>query len=141
MGETGPTFGRRTTRLHLFVSSPGDCSAERTLVEEVVADVNRSAAAEQAAIEIKVLRWENLPPGETQGLDYQGRIGGKPFDGSDGTDINVIIALLDPDLTFHDRAHAWWAQNQSEGWASCPITENGAAVISLVSLAKMNPLP
>jgi trigger factor len=24
-------------------------------------------------------------------IDYQGRIGGKPFDGSDGTDINVII--------------------------------------------------
>jgi trigger factor len=24
-------------------------------------------------------------------IDYQGRIGGKPFDGSDGTDVNVII--------------------------------------------------
>lgn len=24
-------------------------------------------------------------------IDYQGRIGGKPFDGSDGTDINVVI--------------------------------------------------
>ena len=44
-------------------------------------------------------------------------------------DINVIIALLDPDHTFHDRAHAWWAQNQSEGWASCPITENGVVRI------------
>jgi toxin-antitoxin system PIN domain toxin len=44
-------------------------------------------------------------------------------------DINVIIALLDPDHTFHDRAHAWWAQNQAEGWASCPITENGVVRI------------
>lgn len=44
-------------------------------------------------------------------------------------DINVIIALLDPDHTFHDRAHAWWANNQSHGWASCPITENGVVRI------------
>lgn len=43
-------------------------------MEAVVADVNRSAAAQQAGIEIKVLRWENLPPGETEQLDYQGRI-------------------------------------------------------------------
>ena len=44
-------------------------------------------------------------------------------------DINVFIALLDPDHTFHNRAHAWWAANQSEGWASCPITENGVVRI------------
>jgi hypothetical protein len=24
-------------------------------------------------------------------------------------DINVVIALLDPDHAFHERAHAWWA--------------------------------
>ena len=30
---------------------------------------------------------------------------------------------------FHDRAHAWWAQNQAAGWASCPITENGVVRI------------
>jgi uncharacterized protein len=44
-------------------------------------------------------------------------------------DINIIIALLDPDHTFHDRAHTWWAQNQSQGWATCPITENGVVRI------------
>jgi uncharacterized protein len=44
-------------------------------------------------------------------------------------DINVIIALLDPDHTFHERAHAWWAESQAEGWASCPITENGVVRI------------
>jgi hypothetical protein len=65
---------RRRTRLHLFVSSPGDCAVERDLVETIVTDVNGSAAAQQAGIEIKVLRWENLPPGETEQLDYQGRI-------------------------------------------------------------------
>jgi uncharacterized protein len=40
-------------------------------------------------------------------------------------DINVIIALLDSDHAFHERAHAWWAENHGAGWASCPLTENG----------------
>src|SRR4051812_18949707 len=40
-------------------------------------------------------------------------------------DVNVVIALLDPDHAFHERAHQWWARNAKAGWASCPITENG----------------
>jgi toxin-antitoxin system PIN domain toxin len=44
-------------------------------------------------------------------------------------DVNVIIALLDPDHAFHERAHAWWAANQNHGWASCPLTENGVVRI------------
>jgi toxin-antitoxin system PIN domain toxin len=40
-------------------------------------------------------------------------------------DINVLIALLDPDHAFHVRAHSWWDNNASAGWASCPLTENG----------------
>lgn len=40
-------------------------------------------------------------------------------------DVNVVIALLDPDHAFHDRAHAWWSAHHEAGWASCPITENG----------------
>ncbi len=39
-------------------------------------------------------------------------------------DINVLIALLDPDHAFHQRAHAWWDE-QGHAWASCPLTENG----------------
>lgn len=39
-------------------------------------------------------------------------------------DINVLIALLDPDHAFHHRAHAWWAA-EARPWASCPLTENG----------------
>jgi toxin-antitoxin system PIN domain toxin len=46
-------------------------------------------------------------------------------------DVNVIIALLDPDHAFHERAHEWWAANERAGWASCPITENG--VIRIMS--------
>lgn len=44
-------------------------------------------------------------------------------------DINVIIALFDPDHTFHERAHVWWAGNAKYGWASCPLTENGVVRI------------
>src|SRR5580692_1935114 len=44
-------------------------------------------------------------------------------------DVNVIIALLDPDHAFHERAHAWWAANGKYGWASCPLTENGVVRI------------
>ena len=39
-------------------------------------------------------------------------------------DINVLIALMDPDHAFHDRAHSWWAV-RPRAWASCPLTENG----------------
>jgi len=44
-------------------------------------------------------------------------------------DVNVIIALIDPDHAFHERAHAWWAANRKRGWASCPLTENGVVRI------------
>lgn len=44
-------------------------------------------------------------------------------------DVNVIIALLDPDHVFHDKAHKWWASHSSSGWASCPIVENGTVRI------------
>ena len=40
-------------------------------------------------------------------------------------DVNVLIALLDPDHVFHARAHQWWKGHAKQGWASCPLTENG----------------
>lgn len=40
-------------------------------------------------------------------------------------DVNLLIALLDRQHVHHDGAHAWWAANQSHGWASSPITQNG----------------
>jgi len=46
-------------------------------------------------------------------------------------DLNVVIALLDPDHVFHERAHDWWAADSSAGWSSCPITENGVVRIML----------
>jgi toxin-antitoxin system PIN domain toxin len=40
-------------------------------------------------------------------------------------DVNVLIALLQPDHAHHRRAHAWWDHNGAAGWASCPLTQNG----------------
>jgi uncharacterized protein len=40
-------------------------------------------------------------------------------------DINMLIALFDAAHVHHRSAHAWLEKNQSLGWATCPITENG----------------
>ena len=40
-------------------------------------------------------------------------------------DVNVLIALFDPDHVFHERAHAWLASHANRGLATCPLTENG----------------
>jgi toxin-antitoxin system PIN domain toxin len=41
-------------------------------------------------------------------------------------DVNVLVALLDPEHSFHDRAHTVWREiSGSNGWSSCPITQNG----------------
>ena len=42
-------------------------------------------------------------------------------------DINVLIAMLDPDHSLHERARAWFSRNVQSGWTSCPITQNGCA--------------
>ena len=40
-------------------------------------------------------------------------------------DVNVLIALLDSDHASHDTAMSWFSKHAQEGWASCPITQNG----------------
>jgi len=40
-------------------------------------------------------------------------------------DVNVLIALLDTDHSLHDQAMHWFSAHAAEGWASCPITQNG----------------
>jgi len=44
-------------------------------------------------------------------------------------DINVLIALSDPDHVFHSAAKTWWVMNREQGWASCPLTQNGCVRI------------
>jgi uncharacterized protein len=54
-------------------------------------------------------------------------------------DVNVLIALFDPQHTQHAKATAWHAANTS-GWASCPITQNG--LLRIVSQPRYtNPAP
>jgi toxin-antitoxin system PIN domain toxin len=49
-------------------------------------------------------------------------------------DINVLIALMDEKHEFHERAHVWWQTHADEGWASCPLTENGfIRIVSQIS--------
>ena len=40
-------------------------------------------------------------------------------------DVSVLVALCDPAHEFHDQAGAWFAAVRAEGWATCPLTENG----------------
>ncbi|GAB4213420.1 MAG: type II toxin-antitoxin system VapC family toxin [Rhodoferax sp.] len=44
-------------------------------------------------------------------------------------DVNVLIALLDAGHAMHRRATAWLTQQAPQGWASCPLTQNGAVRI------------
>lgn len=40
-------------------------------------------------------------------------------------DVNVLIALADADHEHHRRASEFFTRHRGEGWATCPITENG----------------
>jgi toxin-antitoxin system PIN domain toxin len=40
-------------------------------------------------------------------------------------DVNVLIALLDANHIHHRLATDWLERNAAQGWASCPITQNG----------------
>lgn len=40
-------------------------------------------------------------------------------------DVNVLIALLDAAHMHHARATQWLQQQIANGWASCPLTQNG----------------
>jgi toxin-antitoxin system PIN domain toxin len=40
-------------------------------------------------------------------------------------DVNVLLALFDPEHIHHARALAWWTEHREHGWASCPLTQNG----------------
>jgi uncharacterized protein len=40
-------------------------------------------------------------------------------------DINLLIARGDADHVHHDRTARWLHQNAADGWATCPLTENG----------------
>jgi toxin-antitoxin system PIN domain toxin len=41
-------------------------------------------------------------------------------------DVNVLVALFFDGHSQHEAAHDWFEENRRDGWATCPITENGA---------------
>ena len=38
-------------------------------------------------------------------------------------DVNLLVALFDPDHIHHDDAHHWFGEHRQDGWATCPLTE------------------
>ena len=40
-------------------------------------------------------------------------------------DVNLLLALFDPNHVHHDIAHDWLADDGGSAWATCAITENG----------------
>jgi toxin-antitoxin system PIN domain toxin len=40
-------------------------------------------------------------------------------------DVNVLIALFDPDHVHHETAHGWFEDQKADGWATCATTEIG----------------
>ena len=40
-------------------------------------------------------------------------------------DVNVLVALFQPDHPHHEVAHDWFADTHTRGWATCPLTQNG----------------
>lgn len=46
-------------------------------------------------------------------------------------DVNVIIAILDPEHIHHSKAQRWFEQEGHIHWLTCPTTENG--VVRIVS--------
>lgn len=48
-------------------------------------------------------------------------------------DANVLIALIDMRHDAHERSADWFASSTSDGWATCPLTQN--AVLRVVGRA------
>ena len=40
-------------------------------------------------------------------------------------DVDVLVALFDPAHVHHEAAHVWFGASRAQGWATCPLTENG----------------
>jgi toxin-antitoxin system PIN domain toxin len=40
-------------------------------------------------------------------------------------DVNLLVALFEPDHPHHEVAHDWFSDHQERGWATCAMTQNG----------------
>jgi uncharacterized protein len=56
-------------------------------------------------------------------------------------DVNVLVALLDASHLHHVACSAWLAKHQGKGWASCPLTQQGALrILSLPAYPNSQPV-
>jgi len=56
-------------------------------------------------------------------------------------DVKVLIALHDEQHVHHRTAAKWFGQHAAQGWASCPLTQNGAMrVMSQPAYPQPSPL-
>jgi uncharacterized protein len=56
-------------------------------------------------------------------------------------DVNVLIALHDQQHVHHQTATQWFGRHAALGWASCPLTQNGAVrVMSQPAYPQPEPL-
>jgi hypothetical protein len=55
-------------------------------------------------------------------------------------DVNVLIALFDPDHVHHGRAWRWFEVEGRRGWATCPLTQNGCIRV-MAQPGYPNPVP
>jgi toxin-antitoxin system PIN domain toxin len=56
-------------------------------------------------------------------------------------DVNTLVALFDEAHIHHIAAHEWFAEKGADGWATCPITENGLLRILSHPAYLNSPLP
>jgi uncharacterized protein len=56
-------------------------------------------------------------------------------------DVNVLVALFDPVHVHHDIAHDWFGDHRDDGWATCPLTENGFLRTANVARREFVPVP
>lgn len=54
-------------------------------------------------------------------------------------DVNLLVALFDPDHVHHEAAHRWFGAEKAGGWATCPLTENG--VVRILANPAYSPAP
>jgi uncharacterized protein len=40
-------------------------------------------------------------------------------------DVNMLLALFDPGHIHHGQAQSWFKAHHADGWATCPLTQNG----------------
>lgn len=57
-------------------------------------------------------------------------------------DVNFLVALFHPRHAHHAAAHTWFSANATGGWATCPVTVNGAVrVLSNAATGLLNARP